>query len=321
MKGAALVPIVVVIAGLGTGASAQIDEPPTVGVEVLVIEYQPEEDLTLPLVIDQLAPQTILTITASGFDTDTTGTIEQCVEGRDLRCGNRLPVRFDDRGRATFQYLVTDGIDSCRLSDDRCTIELAAGNKTSVVDTFFVDAAPALGQLDVTPRHDLVVGDLVTVTVSEFPPGSELTVLICAAPSTSGPRCGAPGPEVPLIIGPDGVAEAKVALDVSEVGSAGIACGRNVTCRAIVVSDQRALRARAVELAFTSSTGAEYSADRVIIGLAAAFALVLMGGWLIGSTNWSAPSESASTLIDEAGYADLDLEAAEFDKLSSAAPH
>ena len=279
----------------------------------LVIRYQPDEDDALPLFIDELAPETLLTVMATGFDVDTTGAVTQCVEGSVRRCRNRLPVRFDDRGAATFQYLVTDDIDPCRLSGERCTIELTSSAKISVVDTIFVDAAPAPGRLDVAPRRDLLVGDTVTETASEFPPGAELTVMICAAPSSSGPRCGAPGPEMPLIVDLDGTAEVDFVLDVSDVGSAGVACGRQVRCHVVVRSDQRGLRARPVPLTFTASPGADYTTSRVIIGLTAALGLALAAAWLIGSTDWRPPSESDSSPIDEADYADLDLEAANFD--------
>lgn len=325
MKGIA-VAVFVAVVGIGSGAAAQTDSsPPAVATDELVVSYQPQEDLALPLFIDELDPQTVLTVRASGFDAHTTGTIKQCVGGSPGKCRNELAVRFDNEGDATFQYLITDDFGSavgeperCRLRGERCTIELGAAGKLSVIDTVFLDQAPPPGRLIVTPRSGLLVGDTITVTASQFQPGAELTLMICAAPSTSGTRCGAPGPEVPLTVASDGTARAVVAVDASEVGADRVACGRRVTCRMVVISDQRDVRARPVVLSFADSPGADYATTRVIIGITAALALALLAGWLIRSTDWEPPRESDSTSIDEANYADLDLEAALFEEQSVA---
>lgn len=325
MNPVAVVAFVAFVA-IGTGASAQTDQPPSeVATETLVINYQPEEELATPFLIDELDPKTVLTVRVTGFDANTTGMITQCLRGSSRQCRNQLPVRFDHRGAAVFQYLITDDFSAitgdaepCRLSSERCTIEVGAAGKLTVIDTVFVDQAPLPGRLDVDPRRGLLIGDTVTVTASQLPPGAELTVMICAAPATSGPRCGSPGPEVPLIIASDGTGQAEVTLDASEVGSDRVACGRRVTCRVVVRSDQQHVRARAVNLSFDDSPGAEYTATRVIIGLTVGLALALTAAWLVRSTDWNPPGESDSTPIDEADYADLDREAALFDERSVA---
>ncbi len=310
------------IALVGTGASQPGGPPPQpVATDTLVITYQPDEERDAPLVIDELAPQTVLTIRAGGFDADTSGVIEQCVRGESRRCRNRLRVRFDDEGAATFQYLVTDdfgGSDSddqpCRLGGARCTIELETGSKTAVVETVFVDRAPPAGRLEVTPRDGLLVGDSVTVTASQLPSDAELTVMICAEPSTQGSRCGAPGPEVPIVVGPDGTARAELTLDTAEVGSDRVACGRRVTCRVVATSDDPRVRTHPVILSFADRPGADYVTARVVVGLAAALGLLLLAGWFVRSTSWDPPAESDSSPIDDADFADLDLEAARFDE-------
>jgi hypothetical protein len=327
MNSAALV--LVVLIGIGAGGSAQSDELPTAAAGPRVhIQYHPEDDVVAPLIIDELAPRTVLTISAAGFERDATGTVMQCVHGSQRRCQNRLRVRFDDSAAATFQYLVTDDVglaagdgEPCRLSASRCTIVLAVGDKVSVIDIVFVDEAPPPGRLEVTPRRGLLIGDTVTVTASQFPPGADLTMMICAAPSTSGPRCGAPGPQVPLTIGPDGTAQTDMVLDASEVGTDRVACGRRVTCLMVVTADQLGVRARPTPLDFADSPGADYVATRVIIGLAGALPLVVLAGWLIRSSNWDPPSESDATALDDADYADLDLEADQFEQPEPVAAH
>ena len=189
--------------------------------------------------MDALAPSTVLTIHAHNLDGDTTGTVRQCVDGARHRCGNRLAVRSDSSGRATFQYLVTaeavaDGDEPCRLDGPRCTIELTVGAASIIVDTVFVDEAPPPGRLQVTPHRDLEVGDTVTVTATGFPPGVDLEATVCVAPATTGSRCGPPAPVIPMTVGLDGRTSARMRLDVAEVGADRVACGRQAACRVVV---------------------------------------------------------------------------------------
>ncbi len=156
-------------------AATPAGEPPPIATASVELVLQPEEDQTPPVIVDRLAPATVLTIRASGFPPDITGAVEQCVNGPERRCANRLAVRLDDGGAATFQYLVfddavADGDEPCRLGESPCTIELSVGDTSSVLDTVFVDEAPPPGLLVVTPRTQLQPGDTVTVAASSFPP-------------------------------------------------------------------------------------------------------------------------------------------------------
>lgn len=321
MKKVALV--LVALLGWSAAASAQTEQPPPeVATETLLINYQPEEDLVAPIIIDKLAPETVLTILATGFESNTTGVIKQCVRTVTRLCRNQLPVRFDDFGSATFQYLITNGSDPglskpepCRLGAARCTIELGAAGRISVIDTVFIDEVPPPGSLIVVPRSGLFLGDTMTVTGSQFEPREELIVMLCAEPSTRGPRCGAPGPDLRLTTSSDGTAQADLTLDALVVGSDRVSCGRQVPCNMVVTSDQGNLRARPVQLFFAAGPGVDYDSSRVIIGFALAIVLVMGAGWLIRSTDWAPPSESDSTPIDEAEYADLDAEADQYEQL------
>lgn len=294
----------------GGGAWAQ--EGSDVATRRVVIRGGSIEDGAAPVVVDRLAPQTVLVVEASGFAPDTTGRVVQCVNGSS--CGNSLAVRFDEDGFARFQYLVTDdtggppGSGRCRLGEPRCTIELRVGEATSVVDTVFVDDAPPPGELGVDPRTDLMVGDTITVTADGFDPGAELTLLVCAAPSTGGSRCGAPGPVVPLTVDAGGSADATITVP-PEVGADRVACGRRSLCRVVVSSDEVGAWARPVALSFAAAPGADYDPTRVVVGLAIALGLGAGAVWLIRSTDWQPPPEADGSAIDDAEYADLDLEA------------
>lgn len=315
--------VLIAVIGWSAAASAQTEQipqsTPEVATETLVIKYQPE-DLVEQVIIDSLAPATVLTIHATGFDSDRTGFIRQCVSAAELRCRNELPVRFDEFGAARFQYLITDGSGaptgnaaSCRLSAERCTIELWIADKKTIIDTVFVDEAPSPGRIDVTPTRDIFVGGTMSVTVSKFGAGDKLIVMLCAGSSIDRSRCGAPGPVVQLTVGSDGSAQADLTLDDLNVGSDRVTCGRQISCNLVVTSDRGNLRARPVQLGFAAGPGADYDPSRVTIGLGVAVVLAAAAGWLIRSTDWTPPSESDSTPIDEAEYADLDAEADQYE--------
>lgn len=309
---------------LGLAAPAAAGQGSSVGAGELTIRYQPEEEVTVVDVIDELAPETVLTVRAFGFAPDTTGTVTQCVATDVRGCRNSLPVRYDSAGSATFQYLISNEIDDeasagegCRVGGNRCTIELRSGAKRSVVETVFVDAVPPLGQIALEPASDLVEGETVELTLTGFPAEAELTALVCAKPATSGSRCGAPGLDVPLTIGNDGSATAAVVLEVTEVGSDGVACDRRTACQVVVSSDEVGVRAMPVRIDFAEGTGAEYVTSQVAVGVGLALGFLVLAWWLVRRTNWDPPAEADSTAIDEAEFADLDLEAELFEERES----
>lgn len=311
---AILVALVVVAGGVG----AQEDSR-AVATRTIDIAYRPFDEIAVPVIVDQLDPTTLLTVRASRFESDATGSVRQCTEGAQMVCRNPRPVRFDSDGAADFQYLVTDG-GGCRLRDERCTIELRVGAFLSIIDTVFVDVAPSPGRITVTPRDGLRPGQTVTVSAEGFVSGATLNLAVCAAPSTSGRRCGAPGPDLDVVTNTDGALSVEIALDVQEVGADRVACGRQVACRMIVTSDEAAVRALPVRLNFDEGPGAAYSTQRVATGMAVALALVLVATWLVRSTSWTPPPEADGRAIDDADYADLDREAEQFDVSGSPVP-
>ncbi|MEQ8719195.1 MAG: neocarzinostatin apoprotein domain-containing protein [Acidimicrobiales bacterium] len=313
----------------GTGASARAldnrdDDPATVRLDVAFV---PDDQRSEPLVVDGLAARTVLTLTATAFEPDTTGVIQLCVEDGTRSCHDELPVRFDGEGAAEFQYLVRfdagstpSGDRTCGSPSVRCTIEIEAASTTTVIDAVFFEEAPPPGRIEVTPADGLRPGDEVTVTASRFPPGATLSVTVCAAPSTSGVRCGAPGPVVPLTIGGDGSAAAGFTLDVDEVGRDRVACGRRTDCRLVVSSERPDVWAPPVLLALGDAPGADYDRSRLTLGLGAALALAMAAGWFILRGDWSPPGESDGSAIDDVAFADLDAEAARHEAAEATPP-
>ena len=306
-----VVAILVALVLIAGGVDAQ-EGPPEVATRSVDIVYRPPDEIVAPVIVDQLDPTTVLTVRAFRFESDATGSAQQCTEGAQKVCRNLRPVRFDADGMADFQYLVTDG-GGCRLADDRCTIELRVDDVVSVVDTVFVDVAPPPGRLTVTPHNGLRPGETVTVIAEGFVSDVTLNLAVCAAPSTSGRRCGAPGPDLDVVTNSDGRATVDFALDIQEVGVDRVACGRRVACSLVVTSDETAVRALPVRLYFDDGPGAVYNGRRAAAGLAIAVALLLVATRLVRTTSWTPPPEADGQAIDDADFADLDREAEEFD--------
>lgn len=314
--------LVVLLVGLVLVMGAGAQETGTdVATRVVDVRYQePDETIASPIV-DALAPSTVLTVRASGFASDTTGRVVQCAVGDRRLCGESLPVRFDEHGAATFQILVTDMIGTrldaespCRIaSTARCTVDILVGSNRTVIDTVFIDEAPRAGRLSIEADGDLEVGSTVILRATQFPPGVELRVRVCAAPAVRGDRCGAPGPDVDLVTDAQGAATVPLRLEVSDVGADGIACGRRTACHVVVDSDAVGVWARPALLAFAGEAGADYDSGRLAVGLATAAALVIAAAWLVRSTDWRPPAEADGSLIDDAAFADLDAEAERFE--------
>jgi hypothetical protein len=235
------------------------------------------------------------------------------------RCGSRISVRFDGNGAASFQFLVSDQIGArgggegrCRLDQPRCSLEIRAGDRVTDVETVFVDEVPPPGRLVVEPRTGLRVGDTVSVTAIGLAPGSAISVTVCALPARTS-RCGEPGPVMALTVGTDGTATDDLVLAVTEVGTDRVACGRRATCQLVVSSDDIGVRAPPVRLSFAGAPGADYEPARVLGGVLVAIVLLAAAWWLVRSTDWRPPPEADGSPIDDAAFADLDLEAELFD--------
>ncbi|MDH3705530.1 MAG: hypothetical protein OES57_05650 [Acidimicrobiia bacterium] len=302
--------VIVVLGGSSAGAQDEIQV-----VEVDVTPAIADEQIE-PVLVDELEPEVLLAVDAASFPGNTTGSLTQCVDSTRRICRNTRPIRFDQLGRAQVQYLVRDRVEgadeACSAPTTRCTVELRVRRDLAVIETFFGGAAPPPGTIEVHPAGPHRIGDDVTVAATGFPPGSELIVTVCARPAVRGGRCGAPAPEAFVRVDVAGTAEVTLPLDVTRVGSAGVACGRRTECQVVVLADEVAVRARPVPLALSEQPGPSYDPARLIIAVLIAVGLLAAAGVLIASTDWDPPSEADSSAIDDAVYADLDDEADRF---------
>jgi hypothetical protein len=267
-------------------------------------------------VADGLGPATVLRMRATGFEPFVRGVAQQCVDGSPTRCGNSLPVQFDEDGAAEFQYLVSDDFlaplqvpGRCRADSAPCTVNVRAlsGRDHGEIHTVFGDRVAPAGRISVTPSRELSLdGQTVTVTVDDYPPGARLDAMLCAAPDATGTRCGTPGPTAPLVVGANGTGRARLVIEPSRVGTEGAPCFRGDDCGVSVASAAVFARAPVVRISFAAPPGAAYDPTRLVIGLGLAIVLLVIAAVLLRHTDWSPIGEAAAPEIDDAEYADLD---------------
>lgn len=325
MPGALLIPLAlsfVALTNLGAppGSSSArpsaADAAPALGPTVTIEADDDENFPTSYDVADRLEPSTVLRIRATGFEPFAAGFAQQCRSGATRRCGNVIPVQFDADGEARFQYLVTDRFlrdgevpGGCRSGAAPCTIVVSdvRGHRRGGIQSVFGGPVAPPGRITVHPATGISLdGEMVTVRVSEYPPGTRLQAMLCAAPNAFGRRCGRPGPSAPLVVGSDGTGRTNLHIEPGLVGSALASCERGDDCGVSVASDAVFARAPVVPISFAAPPGAAYDPTRLVVGLALAALLVLVACGLIWRTDWSPVGEAAAPEIDEAEYADLD---------------
>jgi hypothetical protein len=232
------------------------------------------------------------------------------------RCFNPIPVQSDEDGVARFQYLVTADFaygrpvpGRCRAGTAPCTVVVSEndGDDRAQIQTIFGDTIAPPGRIAVTRADGLSLdGEKITVTVSDYPPGVEVFAMLCAAPDAAGRRCGAPGPQAPLVVGRDGTGSTELVIEPGPVGAERVPCTRGSDCGISVVSREVFARAPVVPISFAGRGGAAYDPTRLLLGLAIALLLIAIATWLLVRTDWSAVGEAAAPEIDDAEYADLD---------------
>jgi hypothetical protein len=332
MRSAAAVAIIALALGSGVAAAddAANDAATTDGTadaevtsesietRIAMVPIDPDQFAGSEPAIDGLPPLAVLRIAAAGFDPHVSGAVEQCEITVGIRCSNPIPVRFDDGGRAEFQYLLRQPTPAaCRASSARCVVRLRAEGKSAVTRIVFVDSFPEPGRIVVEPVGDLQLGDRVNVRVTGFPRGIQVSPVLCAPPFRSGVG-GCSTPQNRMTIGADGTAETFFTIPLGRVGASSLPCDRRHRCGISVVGRASDPGAAVVLISFADPPGAAYDAGRVYSGIGAAFLLMLVAWWLVRRTDWSPVGEVAAPEIDNAEYADLDAIVAELDAAEAA---
>lgn len=219
--------------------------------------------------IDELSDGDVLRVRVTDGEPGGTGTVAQC----GTSCWNRFPVTFDDEGGAWFQYQVErrecDPESSCRLQVD-------VGRHVAVAFTVFGGPAPAAPTVSLTPAGPVASGDVVTVRVDGLGPGARARASFCAVECIgnyvgSADRSGHVTLEVPI-------------------GGRCDDCGI-----AVVAGSSRTV----LPVRFVPLPSPRYDPARLVAGLAAALALVLLAWRLVVTTDWRPPSEAAVPEFEE----------------------
>ena len=325
MSGALLIPLaftLLVLSGpsattdAGGTRAARLSSAPSLGPAVTI---EAENGETFPAsydVADALESSTVLQMRVTGFEPNVSGFAQQCAPSEFQRCANVIPVRFDARGEARFQYLVTDHFlpgarvpGRCRSGAAPCTIIVADvdRHRRGEIQTVFGDRVAPAGHIAVTPSDGLSLdGETVRVDVRDYPAGVRVTAVLCAAPDAIGRRCGRPGPSALLVVGPDGTGRTRLRIEPGPVGGELAPCSRGDDCGVSVASNDVFARAPVVPISFAAPPGAAYDLTRLFAGLGLAGLLLLIATGLIWRSDWSAVGEAAAPEIDDAEYADLD---------------
>ena len=288
-------------------ADAQI---PGVGPDVFIGATGPENYGQLPPTVDRLAERSVLHLTVTGFEPDSTGVMEQCSVGG---CANPFPVAFDPSGRARIQYLVRDdfasGFDTpstCRAGEPACVVHIHSGDRIAFLSTVFRDLAPPAPSVTVEPNRDeLVAGTRAQVSVTGFTPGDRVQAMLCVAPATYGSaRCGGPGPVSSFTIGAGGEGRTTLEIRKGRVGSDGASCGGASQCGIVVTHPESAVPEAFVAVSFSEGPAAQYDLTRSLAGLSLAAALIALASLLVRRTDWRKPTEADTPELDQAEFTD-----------------
>ncbi|HVM04582.1 MAG TPA: neocarzinostatin apoprotein domain-containing protein [Acidimicrobiales bacterium] len=272
---------------------------PAYGPDVRVAAWAEDEFVPAAEVVDELADATVLRVSASGFVADTTGEAAQCTAARAGReaCRDRFPVRFDGRGTARFQYLVS--ADRCDRGAPCLLWVRGEDDRRVAVALVFGARAPEAATLTVAPDGGLEDGQTVRVSVAGVSPRSRLDVVQCAPPGLPvAERCDTSPRESPLVVGPDGRGSTTFTVSAGEVGTGRHPCRRGNRCGIGLVSDGALVRSAFMPVRFSAGASASYDAKRMALGSAAAVVLLSLAFWLVRTTDWREPTEAATPAMD-----------------------
>ena len=261
-------------------------------------------------VVDKLARGSVLRITASGFDLNARGQVEQCARNQ---CTNPFPILFDEAGSARFQYLVREtiataagAVSRCHAGEPPCVVRLRTETDTAYLTTVFGGGAPSRRVAVAPSARDLVDDATVTVSAHGFTPGARVHATMCVAPDTGGTeRCGAPSPVARFTIGADGSGRADLLIRGGRVGRQGAACGRDAPCGIIVQEEASEVPAPVVLVSFAAGPSAHYESARVLAGVVLAGILLAAALLLVRRTDWRKPTEADTPELDRAVLSDL----------------
>jgi hypothetical protein len=260
----------------GTAAGGDSDRDDTVAVELTAVTAD-EQRARLSPMLDLLDDGDVLDVSVIDGADGAQGSVRQCV--RTLRgfqaCTNHYPVRFDDSGRARFQYQLDDPGDcgpegSCALVvDDR------DGHRQASAVLIFGAAAPPPPSVEVSPTELVEEGDRLRVDVAGVPPNAVVRVGYCH------PEC---------------TAAQRVVADSSGRASSTVVAG--APCDECGVAVIAGPHETLIPVSFAPPERPGYDTRRLAVGLVVAAALLVAAWRIVIAVDWRPPSEADTPDLD-----------------------
>ena len=233
-------------------------------------------DQVIATTVDRLEDGDVLAILVTDGEPGARGVVRQCRLGPDDLggCHNSFPILYDDEGRASFQYQLRDR-GTCDAGAT-CVVAASTDDDVAMAFTVFGEEAPPPPTVRLSPEGPLMPGAVVRVDVSGLVPAAPVQVAFCAPTCARAQRAAA---------GADGSARLEVTV--------GDSCRR---CAIVVVGGAAASR---TPLTFVAPPSTRYDRWRVIVGLGAAAAFLLLAWRLVVTVDWRPPSEAATPELTE----------------------
>jgi hypothetical protein len=230
--------------------------------------------------IDELEDGSVLAIRVDGGPETARGHVQQCkraVSGF-RGCTNRFPVLFDENAVAFFQYQVVD-LGDCDAAGSCVLLVRDDGREhEAYAFTIFGGKAPPPPSVTLSPPGPYGAGDEVRVDVTNLIPGARIEAAFCGDTCASLRRASA---------GEDGTATAVVVI-----GPRCEDCGINVVAAA---------GSSFIETQFVAPPSADYDWPRLIAGLTAAAAFLVLAWLIVATVDWRPPSEAQTPELEGPG--------------------
>lgn len=273
----------------------------------VVVVHAGDTDRFLPYQrVSGLAANAVVRVQADGFGWHDRGSVQQCVVELDRRtaCGVESPVQFDGDGRADFQFAIHDDIapGRCRVGQPTCLLRLTGGSpdRHVSVQTVLLDVVTS-SQVRVEPSAPLADGQTVDVIVSDFPPHSTATAVLCAPPEVyDARRCGPAASGSTFVTDAAGGGRTTMRVAAGRLGSDGVVCGPRRECGIVVVVGGGYIAAPPTAVRLSVGPGPSYDGGRVVAGVLVAIALIGAATLIARRTDWTKPTEASTPELDNA---------------------
>jgi hypothetical protein len=262
----------------GAATAGDSDRDDTVAVELVAVSPD-EEGAGLSPMVDRLDDGDVLDVSVIDGAEGAQGSVRQCA--RTLRgfraCTNHYPLRFDDSGRARFQYQLDDPGDCGPDGSCALVVDDSEGTRQASAVLIFGAPAPPPPTIEISPTELVEEGDRLSVDVTGLEPSAVVRIGYCD------PEC---------------TAATRVVADSS--GRASDTVIASAPCDECGVAVIAGPHATLTPVSFAPLLTPGYDARRLAIGLVVA-AVLLAAAWrIVAAVDWRPPSEADTPDLDMA---------------------